>query len=293
MRKAFATGCNLPYLEGAIPLLRRVEALHPEVERYCIVPPEETSAIRDRLGGLARVMPAPRAIAGIPDRMQVAVAKLFITAIDADVVAWVDCDAVLCRPAPEIWKVEPGTVTAVRDTSYCILNNVPPDLKEAFVRRHPEASGQKGMNAGLFALRPTDWPGLSEWYERELAESDYPRYDRIMDQPLLNALWLGKIRWLPHSFNSHNIYDYAIPSDVRIVHFTGHLKPWALNYPKHEPAYDYWLRYGLGETRGSRLLGSRLRIMARTPRRVLCRALSRWGLRPNRADRHEIRPGQA
>ncbi|MEO2089894.1 MAG: hypothetical protein ABGY75_10410, partial [Gemmataceae bacterium] len=79
--------------------------------------------------------------------------------------------------------------------------------------------------------------------------------------------------------NAHHVFDYAIPRDVRLVHFTNVPKPWMANYPKHEPAYYYWLRYGTGEERFWPLFKTKLRIWARTPRRLLSRSLKARGLR--------------
>ncbi len=278
MKKALVTGCDLNYLDGAEALLRSAARLHPEVDRYCFVPAGDLAASEARLGGLARVSTVPRDVVGVPGRAQVAVARLFTPTVEADVAAWIDSDAILCRASPELWEVEPGTITAVQDLATCILDMVPADLRADFARRHPEAATRKGLNSGLFALRPEDWKHLPELFERELAEGHYPRYPRIMDQPILSVLWATTVRLLPYAFNAHYLFETKIPRDVRVVHYTGSTKPWMDGFAKHEPSYYHWLRHGLGESRRIPLLRSRLRIAMKAPRRSLGRALRRWGL---------------
>ena len=88
-----------------------------------------------------------------------------------------------------------------------------------------------------------------------------------------------RVRYLPRAFNAHHVFDYPIPFRVRLVHFTNVPKPWQPGYPKHEPAYYYWLRYGEVETRFKPLAKAKLRIWLRTPRRLLSRFLRNRNLR--------------
>ena len=115
MRRAIVTGCNLGFLPGAAGLLRSVREFHPDVARYCLVPPNEAESCRAGLGDLAEVVTAPRPVRGVPDKplLQLLAARTFIPTFPADVVAWVDCDVVFCRAAPELWDVPPGMVNAV------------------------------------------------------------------------------------------------------------------------------------------------------------------------------------
>jgi lipopolysaccharide biosynthesis glycosyltransferase len=276
--KALVTACDAGYLIGAETLLKTVRKHHPEVKRYCIVPPADVGLAEQRLtgAGLAEVLPLPRRIRGVPDRLQIAVAKLFTPMVREEVAAWIDCDAVMCRPAPEIWQVPEGRVNAVQDTAYEILNMVEPALRDSFSREFPDAIHRRGLNGGFFALRPAEWKNLPEQYELALERGRYEPYPTIFDQPLLSALMLDKVDFLPFAFNAHHLYDYRIPRDARVVHFTNNPKPWMANYPKHEPAYYYWIKYGLEETRSLRLLSAKARIVLRTPQRLLSRSLRNW-----------------
>jgi hypothetical protein len=277
--KALVTACNVAFATGARTLLRNVARFHSDVARYCFVPPPEVDELSSLMGGLATVLPAPSVIKGIPDNLQIAVAKLFTPLVSEDIVAWLDCDCIVCRPAPEIWDLPPGNVHAVMDTSFEIINMVPPDLQETFLRHHSGVAHRRGFNGGFFVVHSKEWRDLPERYERLLAESNYARYPAIFDQPLLNALMLEKVQWLSFAFNAHHGFDYPIPRNVRVVHFTNVPKPWMPDYPKHQPQYYYWLRYGLQETRFLPLFLARMRIWIRTPIRFAGLFLRRRGLR--------------
>jgi lipopolysaccharide biosynthesis glycosyltransferase len=273
--KALVTACNASYLVGAETLLRSVKKFHPDVKRYCIVPSSDLAIAQARLtsANLAEAVSMPRHLRGVPDRFQIAIARAFTPMFPEDVAAWIDCDAVMCRPSPELWRVPDGKVNAVCDTAYEIVNMVDPRLRVSFEKLFPEALHQRGLNTGFFSLHTAEWKDLPEKCERALVEGQFAFYPSIFDQPLLGALMLSKMNWLPFAFNAHHIFDYHIPRDVRVVHFTSNPKPWMPGYPKHEPGYYYWVRYGLEETRISRLMAVRWRILVRTPRRIVSRFL--------------------
>lgn len=279
MRRAAVTGCDANFVQGAATLLRDVRRFHPEVRRYCITPAGDAEAVQAQLGDLAEVFPAPRAITVIPEAMQPALLKLFTPLVDADVAVWIDCDMILCRPAEELWQVRPGEVVAVQDTAYKILYMVEPELRELYTRQFPRIVDGRGFNGGLFSLRCAEWRDLPERYENAFRAGGYPFHPKIWDQPFLNGLFQPNVRYLPRAFNAHHVFDYSIPPDVRLVHFTNVPKPWQPGYPRHEPAYYYWLRYGLQETRLRPLVTAKLRIWVRTPRRLISRFLKARGLR--------------
>jgi lipopolysaccharide biosynthesis glycosyltransferase len=186
---------------------------------------------------------------------------------------------ILCRPAPELWEVRPGEVVAVMDTAYKVRFMVEPSLRPLYERQFPNVIEGRGFNGGLFALRTAEWRDLADRYDAAFEAGGYPTHPKIWDQPFLNGLMQPNVRYLPRAFNAHHVFDYPIPRDVRLVHFTNVPKPWMPNYPRHEPAYYYWLRYGVGEERFWPLLRANLRIWARTPRRVVSRFLKARGLR--------------
>ncbi len=274
MTRALLTAANRAFFPGAKAMLAGACRHHPEIPRWCLVPAEELAEARTLFGHLAQIEAAPRALAGIPDTMQICVAKLFAPSLPAEVVAYIDADAVLCRPAPELWEVPKGQWNAIEDKSQNVLATVPRSMREEFSAQFPDLLTKKAFNGGVWALRPADWHDLPERYERALAAGGYRTYHPVFDQPMLNALIQPHVRWLPFAFNVNNLFDHAIPRDARIVHYTGgQAKPWDPRYPRHEPQYYHWLRHGLNETRPAKLLAARLRILAFTPKRVLSNAL--------------------
>jgi lipopolysaccharide biosynthesis glycosyltransferase len=254
--------------------------LHPDVARYCIVPPADAEAVGREFKDLATILATPRHIRVISKAMQPALLKLFTPLVDADVVAWLDCDMVMCRPSAQLWDVEPGEVLAVMDNASKIRDMIPCELQPLYEKQFPGLIEQRGFNGGFFALIPREWRHLPELYEVEFEAGGYPYHTKIWDQPFLNGLMRRHVRYLPKIYNAHHVNSYSIPKDVCIVHFTNVTKPWMPGYPKHEPAYYYWLRYGLGERRRSKLLAAKARIWARTPRRVAVAFLRAHGFLP-------------
>lgn len=276
MRRTLATGCDLNYLMGATALLRSVRHYHPEVGRVCFTPRGEVQEAQTRLGDLAHVVAAPRVIRGVTDRLQMTAVRVFVPTLGGDTVVWADSDTVFCRAAPELWEVNPGAVTAVMNIpGHQVSDNVPPDIRAMFREMFPELDGQRGFNSGVFGIRPADWSDLPERFEAVIDRPGFADHQAFFDQPILNAIMLSRVQWLPRVFNASSLFDLPVPPRVRVVHFTSSPKPWMRSFPRHEPAYYYWLRYGVEEQRFWPLLKARLRIWARTPRRVVARSIRR------------------
>jgi hypothetical protein len=270
MQKAFVTSIDARFLPGAVAVLRGVQRFHPDVHRYCFVTEDAVDQARQVLGGLAEVL-VPSRVRGVPDEKQTLAARLYAARLPADVVLFCDADACINRPIPEFWVMEPGRVNVVYDASNNISDNLPAEAKPMLFNVFPHLRGAKGFNAGVFALRPADWSDLPERFEAALQQAAFPYYPPMADQPILNGLLLPHANILPDKFNAHVLGVRGIPRDVRITHFTGPEKPWYESFPKHEPAYYYWLKNGVFEDRASVLMQARLRILLHTPRRLIMR----------------------
>ncbi|MEO2089893.1 MAG: hypothetical protein ABGY75_10405, partial [Gemmataceae bacterium] len=199
MRKAVVTGCDAGFVDGAAVLLRDFRRYHPDVLRYCITPAGDAEAVGRKLGDLAVIHPAPRSIRVVDAKMQPALLKLFTPLVEADVSVWVDCDMILCCPAPELWEVNAGEVVAVQDTAYNVLCMVEPELQERFCRQFPGVADRPGFNGGLFAIRNAEWRDLPERYETAFEAGGYPFHPKIWDQPFLNGLMQPNVRYLPRA----------------------------------------------------------------------------------------------
>jgi hypothetical protein len=247
VKLAAVTACNAKFIPGAVGLLTSLREFHPDVDRYCLVPMGDQPACRAALGDLAEAVTAPRTVCGVPDTplLQLLAARTFIPSFPADVVAWIDCDVVFCRPAPELWDVPAGRVNAVEDAVYDLGMMVPSDIWDSFAKQFPGVhKDQPGFNAGIYALRSAEWRDLPELYEAVVAPGNFPYYPPGVDQAVLNGLFHDRVQWLPRPFNCHVIYDLGIPPDVRIIHYTASPKPWMPGFGAHNPGYYEWARYG-------------------------------------------------
>jgi lipopolysaccharide biosynthesis glycosyltransferase len=260
------------FAPGAEALLRSAARFHPDIQRFCYVPQEELEELRARLGSLARVEACPEVIRGIPAKNMVNVGRLFVTVPVVDVAAYIDADALICAPCERLWEVAPGRVNAAADSAICVANNLSDANRHFFVEKYPQVALHKGVNAGVFALRRKDWPDLAVSFERIMVEGRY-RYDTILDQPILNVVFAGRIDFLPFEYNAHGLWDNRMPKDVKIIHYTGRCKPWMDGFPRHEPSYWHWLKYGQLDVREGLLACIKLWIIANWPRRAASRYL--------------------
>jgi hypothetical protein len=268
---------NVNYLAGGRAVLAGIRRFHPDVRRFAMVPADEVATVRAALGDLAEVLPPPRPVRHVPERQQPAVYRAFAVHLPVDVVLYLDVDVCVCRPMPEVWEVPPGKVNVVRDVSRNVLENLPDDLRATFSAHFPRVAAAKGFNSGMFALAPRDWSDLPERFEAALEQCNFPRYPAVLDQPVFNALMHDNANWLPFAFNAHNVLENPIPPDVRVVHFTASTKPWMSNFPKHEPSYYYWQRYGMMNENALYLSWLRLNSRVQMPARAMLRKLRSLG----------------
>jgi hypothetical protein len=277
MTRALFTACDRAFFPGAEALLAGSSRFHPEIPRFCMVPADEVEEAKGRFGQLAEIIPPPRLLVGVPPAMQPSIYKLFAVTLPFDSVTYVDADAIFCAPAPELWETEAGKWNAIQDGAQSLASTVPEIMSAQFARQFPGAGEKRAFNGGVFALRPAEWRDFPEQYEQVLAAGKYGTYHPIFDQAMMNAMIQPRVKWLPFAFNVHNLFDREIPRDARVIHYAaGVCKPWDPRYPRHEPQYHYWLKYGLNETRPWPLLKSRLLVAAITPKRLLGRTIRHW-----------------
>lgn len=274
MRKAFLTACNLNHAVGAEAILRGIARFHPDTRRYCIAPREEVVSVQERLGTLAEVLPPPREIKGVPQQAQMVVARLFAFTLPEDTVVYMDSDTIMCRPSPELWEVPSGKINAISDQGTKVTDNLPPQYREEFARRFPECARQKGFNSGVLGLNPCNWANFAERFEDAMTKVEWPK----TEQPLLNALLLPHVNWLPRRYNFHSLFENRIPRNVHVVHYAcaNRIRPWTPNYPKHELAYYYWVRYGLHDERISTLAPLQLRMACAVPKKLIGKLYRRF-----------------
>jgi Glycosyl transferase family 8 len=276
--KGLFVGFNAKYLPGGRAVLAGIRRFHPDVKRYAMVPAEEVTTVRAALGDLAEVLPPPRPVRFVPERCQPGVYKVFAACVPVDVVLYLDADVCVCRPLPEAWEVPPGQVNVVRDVATTVLDNLAADLKATYAAQFPKIAAVKGFNGGMFALARRDWPDLPERFEAVLEQGNYAHYPAILDQPILNALMYDRANWLPAAFNAQHFFlQDPIPRDARVFHFLSSSKPWMPTFPKHEPSYYYWQRYGMMNENALYLFWLWLNSQVQMPARALLRKLRSLG----------------
>ena len=245
-QKTFAcvTGCDLQFLVGTRAMLTTARHFHPEVTRYCFTHLDQVQEIQAALGGLANVLAIPRSLTGVPTEWMPSYSRLFIPEIiREDVVAWVDSDAIFVGRADHLWDVVPDTVNVTADLYNHISGMVRAEGWSRYVAAFPQFNPEdRGFNAGVYALRPTDWPNLAQDFEIALANLSFDPVPFYADQLVLNGIFRAEARYMSNQYNAHAFLEPSIglPHDVRIIHYASSPKPWQTSYPKMTWPFYYW-----------------------------------------------------
>ena len=105
----------------------------------------------------------------------------------------------------------------------------------------------KGFNAGVLG-----WPAKKirrEWRESVLASASE---GFSLEQDIFNRLYADVLHWLPVSYNYVSLwenYQEGLPSDIKILHYAGPLKPWFLKPSlahsciRAECSWKIWFRF--------------------------------------------------
>ncbi len=248
-KRAIYTCSDRNYLTGTRSLLRSAARVYPDVARYCFVPESDVGVMTVSLRDIATVVPAPRLLRNVPEPLQMMAARAFGVTLPADVVVYMDSDILVCRPGEELWNVEGKDVRAVMDPAkemFYNLNGGEPYWQQ-FKNRFPERVGFHGINSGVFALRPVYWNDLPERFEAAIEGFEWTQVKHFADQPFFGAIFLPHVRPLPFVYNAHFAFEIPLPRRVFNMHYTG-IKPWHPEFPHHERAWGYWLKYGLEPT---------------------------------------------
>ena len=250
-QKTFAcvTGCDLHFLVGTRALLTTARHFHPEVKRYCFTHSDQVQEIQGALSDLAHVLQIPRTLTGVPAKWMPSYARLFIPEIiREDVAAWVDSDAIFIGRADQLWDVAPNTVNVTADLYNHIYGMVRAEGWSRYVTIFPQFNpNDLGFNAGVFALRPTDWPNLVQTFELAYANLSFDTIPFYADQLILNGIFRAEARYLSNQYNAHAFLEPSIglPRDVRIIHYASSPKPWQASYPKATWPFYYWEKYAI------------------------------------------------
>jgi lipopolysaccharide biosynthesis glycosyltransferase len=271
LTKACVTACDANFAIPTRNMLATLRRHHREVKSYVLTPPADVTAVEAILGDLAQILPIPRAIVGLPDKIQMYSARMFIPdLVGEDVAAWIDSDIILIGRVDELWDVPPGKVNVTADLGFRIGKMVgdQDDDWVRFAKVFPFFTRQDvGINSGVFAFRTAEWKDLLPRYEKALASVAFSRVTYLIDQIMLSAIFHSHARYLPSGFNAHGFFvDPSVgrPADLRLIHYAGPLKPWNDNYPRNHWSYYYWEKNILG--RGRLALAGRLaRIWLRAP----------------------------
>lgn len=141
---------------------------------------------------------------------------------------YVDADAVVIDSLRELsqWKLGDKALGAVTELTF--FDRAEETIAEHW--RHIGAVGNSYFNAGMLLI------DMDKWHEMriserafELIQSNPDRWRISQDQDVLNALYMGRVCWLPGHYNLHcqDGGNQEIPEGTVIVHYAATPKPWS------------------------------------------------------------------
>lgn len=156
--------------------------------------------------------------------------KLEVSSLEYDKVLYIDVDAVVLENLDEVFSFPEGKVAVVKEVN---------SVRNMFRLKHRQMLTESididwdspGFNAGVFALRPSEWRDLKK-KARHLVDKFGSRiFSKSKDQQLLNIIFHGKTHDLPGRYNFSPLYDSG-RYEPAIIHYLTRYKPWRLDYPE-------------------------------------------------------------
>jgi len=161
--------------------------------------------------------------------------KFEVARLDREKVLYLDVDTVVLEKLDALFSFPEGSVGVVRETNA---------LKNIFRVQHRKMLMESididwegpGFNAGIFALRPSEWRDLQEKAEDLIERFGADIFSKSKDQQLLNVIFSGSTHYFSGRYNFSPIYDETGKCQPAIIHYLTGCKPWHYDYP---PGHRY------------------------------------------------------
>lgn len=150
----------------------------------------------------------------------------------------------------EAFKLEEYDSVVALDTDMVVLSDITDlfhlDVPFAACPQFFNPEGGNNLNSGLLVISG-HMLGVNIWEELcEVGRSGSYELEKH-DQGILSAYFKGVYHQLHHSYNTvkRRLLNKSVPSSVKILHFTGPIKPWDAAEPGYEQLQKVWQRYDL------------------------------------------------
>lgn len=188
----------------------------------------------DKYNGAVHVLYVdPSAFAGFVTTEYWSIAMYFRLLIDVlygrmERLIYIDADTIVIEPLTELlaWDLGDRVLGAVTELTFF-------DQDEKTMAEHWRRIGSVGesyFNSGVLLIDMEAWHSMKVGEVAiELANANPERWSFAPDQDILNAIYMGKVCWLPEKFNYHTRDGghQVIPAGTVIAHYTATPKPWS------------------------------------------------------------------
>ena len=156
--------------------------------------------------------------------------KLEVGEIDFEKVLYLDADMIVLENLDPLFSFPEGTVGVVEETN-SVKNMFRLQHRDLLTKNTDQDLEKKGFNAGLFALRPDEWPDLTEKARGLIDRFGEDVFSKSKDQQLLNMIFCGKTHSFDGKYNFSPFYDDTEECRPAIIHYLSRCKPWHYDYP--------------------------------------------------------------
>ena len=236
-KAAWVTSCNREYFEGVLKLHRSMRQVKTEFPLVCFCT-DSTTAEQERSLNDAGILTRRIALSSLTNPYKHKWLEAFVKLecwklTDYDKVCWIDADTIQLQNSDELMKVslKPHGIACAVD-------------HEVFPERSEEVR-LRMLQTGVFVLRPA-----SETYERIKAQLGKVESVDGSDQGFLTSYYalssFDEVRFFSSAYNymkrglkRHPQFDL---SEIKILHYVGHPKPWNGGEPGYERLQRIWDR---------------------------------------------------
>jgi lipopolysaccharide biosynthesis glycosyltransferase len=189
--------------------------------------------------------------------------KFQVMELQYEKVLYLDADTVVLGDISGLFRLPPGRVGAVRENT--ARRNIFRERDRSCVTENIDIDWDvKAFNAGVFVLRPSEWPDMKERAYELVSRFGRDVFSRSKDQQLLNIIFAGRIHELPGRYNFSPFYDDSGSEDPVIIHYLTGTKPWHRTYPRGHFYREFRRHIRFGEY-PPLLLVDLMRILRHTP----------------------------
>ena len=233
--RLIATACDSKYFPALMALLRSLKRTNPDIP--VIVFDGGLSDFQVRKVSAFASIKRREPFVSIVGRgkfsyvSDTSLLKLEAASLDCDKVISLDADTIVMGSLEPLFSFPEGMVGVVPETN--AVKHMFRLKDRGILERGIKIDWEKsGFNAGVFALRPGEWPDLKERALSLVERFGADVFSKSKDQQLLNVIFSGRTYFFPRRYNFSPLYDEGAVESPLVIHYLTERKPWHGGYPE-------------------------------------------------------------